>query len=204
MIYVTIILIASVIIGITNGAFAFSAYDESVWRIVFCVSVSVISAIAIDSVFATIIRWLLPKKWFSIEKQRFAAGKGECRFYEKLGVKKWKDKVIELGAFTGFRKNKVADPKNNEYVARYILEANYGIAVHIACVFCGYLVCFIFPTHWYRVGIPVGFVNMVLNALPLIVLRYNLPKLHSLYRFNARRNSRNKAEDGWKESASVA
>ena len=187
MVYVSVILIASVIIGVTNGLFALPAFGDNVWNIVLCVTVSVVGAIFIDSVFATVIRWILPKKWFSIDKKRFAAGKRERRFYEKIGIKKWKDKVIELGAFTGFRKNKIADPANNLYIARYILEANYGIAVHIACIFCGYLVCFIFPAHWYSVGLPVGFVNMVLNALPLMILRYNLPKLHTLYRLNARR-----------------
>lgn len=202
VIYVGIILIASVIIGLINGVFILPAYDGNVWNIVLCVSVSVVGAIAIDSVFATIIRWILPKKWFSIDKKRFAASKRECRFYEKIGIKKWKDKVIELGCFTGFRKNKIADPSNNLYIARYISEANYGIAVHIACVFCGYLVCFIFPAHWYSVGLPVGCVNMVLNALPLMILRYNLPKLHTLYKLNSRRIER--AEAGCKTEKEVS
>lgn len=204
MIYVSVILTASVVIGVINGLFMLPAYDENAWNIVLCVAVSVIGAIAIDSVFATIIRWVLPKKWFSIDKTRFAAGKRERRFYEKIGIKKWKDKVIELGAFTGFRKNKIADPANNLYIARYILEANYGIVVHIACIFCGYSVCFIFPAHWYSVGLPVGFVNMALNALPLMILRYNLPKLHALYKLNARRIKRTEAEDKTEKEVSVA
>ena len=204
MIYVSVILTASVIIGVMNGLFAFSAYDGNVWNIFLCVAVSVVGAIFIDSVFATIIRWILPKKWFSIDKKRFAAGNKERRFYEKIGIKKWKDKVIELGCFTGFRKNKIADPANNLYIERYILEANYGIVVHIACVFCGYLVCFIFPAHWYSVGLPVGFVNMVLNTLPLMILRYNLPKLHALYRLNARRYEHTKAEYKTEKEISVA
>lgn len=204
MIYVGLILIASTIIGVANGLFAFSAYDENVGRIVFCISVSVVAAILIDAFFATIIRWVLPKKWFARERRWFSAGKKECRFYEKLGVKKWKDKVIELGVFTGFRKNKIADPTNNEYIARYIVEANYGVVVHIACIFCGYLVCFIFPEHRYTIGIPVGFVNMVLNFLPFMILRYNLPKLHTLYRLNFRRAAANGSKDGAGENTSVA
>jgi len=204
VIYVSVILIASFIIGLMNGLFAFSAYSENVWNIVLCVAVSVVAAILIDSVFATVIRWILPKRWFAADKKRFAAGKRECRFYEKIGIKKWKDKVIELGAFTGFRKNRIADPANNLYIARYISEANYGIVVHIACVFCGYLVCFIFPAHWYSVGLPVGFVNMVLNALPLMILRYNLPKLHTLYRLNERREKRTEPEYKTEKEVSVA
>ncbi len=189
-----IVLSASVFIGAMNCLFALPTFDGDVWRVVFSVAMSVIAAILIDGIFATIVRWILPKKWFSLDKKRFAAGRRERRFYERLGIKKWKDKVIELGCFTGFRKNRIAEPANNEYIGRYIIEANYGIVVHIACMFCGYLVCLLFPAHWYSVGVPVGFVNMMLNLFPLMILRYNLPKLHSLYRFNLKREKENKTD----------
>ena len=190
MVYLIAIVIASTVIGAINYFFNFAAFNFNAWNIVLCVFVSVVGAIAIDSVFATLVRWACPKKWFSVEKKFWAAKKKECRFYEKIGIKKWKDKVIELGAFTGFRKNKIAEPNNNEYVGRYIVEANYGIGVHIACLFSGYLVCLIYPAYRCWVGLPVGFVSTVLNALPLMILRYNLPKLHTLYRINAKREKR--------------
>ena len=38
------------------------------------------------------------------------------KIYNKLKVKKWKDKIPEIGHFTGFRKNKISDPKNPEYI----------------------------------------------------------------------------------------
>lgn len=177
-----------------NCLFALPTFDGDVWRVVFSVAISVVAAILIDSVFATIVRWVLPKNWFSLDKKRFEAGRRERRFYEILGIKKWKDKVIELGVFTGFRKNRIAEPANNEYIRRYITEANYGVVVHIACLFCGYLVCFLFPAHRYSIGIPVGFVNMMLNFFPLMILRYNLPKLHSLYRFNLKREKESKTD----------
>lgn len=189
------ILSASFIIGAMNYIFVAPLYDVTLWQIAFYVSVSVVAAIAIDALFATVVRWLLPEKWFSVDRKRWAAGKKECRFYEKIGIKEWKDKVIELGCFTGFRKNKIADPNNNEYVGRYITEANYGVGCHITGVLCGYLVCLIFPEYWLSVGLPVGFVNMVLNGLSLMILRYNLPKLHTLYRINLKREKRRQALD---------
>ena len=190
MIYLFSILLAAIAIGVINYFFNFAAFDFNAWNIVLCVVVSVVAAIAIDGFFATLVRWVCPKKWFSADKEFFAAKKKECRFYEKIGIKKWKDKVIELGFFTGFRKNKIADPNNNEYVGRYIVEANYGVMVHIACMIFGYLVCLVFPAHWYSIGLPVGFVGMVLNALSFMILRYNLPKLRTLYRINAKRAKR--------------
>lgn len=190
MIYFSSIILAAVLIGAMNYFFNFAAFNFNAWNVVLCVSVSIVAAIAIDGIFATLVRWCLPKKWFSVERERWAAGKRECRFYEKIGIKKWKDKVVELGFFTGFRKNKIADPNNNEYVARFIVEANYGIGVHIAGMIFGYLVCLVYPAHWYSVGIPVGFVSMILNGLSFMILRYNLPKLRTLYRINLKRAKR--------------
>lgn len=203
MIYATIIILASVFISFVNYFFDFAAFDFNAWNIVLCVSVSVVAAIAIDGLFATVVRWFLPAKWFSVEKEFWAAKRKECVFYEKIGIKKWKDKVIELGFFTGFRKNKIADPNNNEYVGRYIVEANYGVGVHITGVIFGYLVCLVFPSHWYSVGLPVGFVNMFLNGLSLMILRYNLPKLRTLYRINAKRAKRLENAETAKESRSA-
>lgn len=190
MIYFSSIILAAVIVGALNYFFNFAAFDFNAWNIVLCVAVSLVAVGAIDGLFATLVRWICPKKWFAVEKEGFAASKKECRFYEKLGIKKWKDKVVELGFFTGFRKNKIADPNNNEYVARYIIEANYGIGVHVAGMIFGFLVCLVFPAHWYSIGLPVGFVNMIVNSLSFMILRYNLPKLRTLYRINAKRAAR--------------
>lgn len=190
MIYFSSIILAAVIVGAVNYFFNFAAFNFNAWNIVLCVVVSLVAVIAIDGLFATLVRWICPKKWFTVEKEGFAASKTECRFYEKLGIKKWKDKVVELGFFTGFRKNKIADPNNNEYVARYIIEANYGIGVHVAGMIFGFLVCLVFPAHWYSIGLPVGFVNMIVNSLSFMILRYNLPKLRTLYRINAKRAAR--------------
>lgn len=190
MIYFSSIILAAVIVGAVNYFFNFAAFDFNAWNIVLCVVVSLVAVIAIDGLFATLVRWICPKKWFAVDKEGFAANKKECLFYEKLGIKKWKDKVVELGFFTGFRKNKIADPNNNEYVARYIIEANYGIGVHVACMIFGFLVCLVFPAHWYSIGLPVGFVNMIVNSLSFMILRYNLPKLRTLYRINAKRAAR--------------
>ena len=190
MFYLFTILIAAAIIITLNYFFAAPVFGFTIWQIILYVSILVVAAIAIDGFFATVVRWFMPAKWFGVDKEKFAAGKRECRFYEKIGIKKWKEKVIELGVFTGFRKNKIADPMNNEYVARYILEANYGVGVHITGVTLGYLVMLIFPQYWLNMGLPVGVVNMVLNGLSLMILRYNLPKLRTLYRINAKRAAR--------------
>ncbi len=148
----------------------------------------VVIEIIIDIIFATIVRWIMPEKFFSIDKTYFSASKKEMRFYEKIGIKKWKDKVFELGAVTGFRKNKLYSPSDNKYVKRFILEAHYGIIVHVYCIVFGFLIMIanLFYPYFY-VTLPIAIVNLVLNLLPIFILRYNLPKLHSLYKFNKRK-----------------
>lgn len=195
MLYLTSIFVLAAIVAVINAIFVAPAYGMNGWLLVLYVAVSVVGVIAIDGVFATLVRWVLPKKFFGVDKKRFAAGRRECRFYEKIGIKRWKDKVLELGVFTAFSKKKIADPTNNEYVSRYIIEANYGIAVHAACSLFGFLVCLFFPRFWYSVGIPVAVVNMFYNNLSLHILRYNLPKLHTLYRINEKREKRKAVKD---------
>lgn len=183
MFYIVFIIAAMFLIGIFNGFFnpVFEIGYFSL-TIVLCT----LSVIAIDAVFATVVRWVLPRKWFNKEK-KFSAGKRESVFYEKIGIKKWKEKVLELGVFANFRKNKIAEPNNNKYIERYIVEAHYGIAVHICCVIFGFGVIGIFNEVALTVALPVALVNAFLNLLPIMVLRYNLPKLKTLYKLNERR-----------------
>ncbi len=183
--YYIVILISMFIIWLVN--FLFKALPFTWWEIALSVTLTTVAVIIIDGIFATIVRHFLPNKWFDRNKKYYVAGKKECRFYEKLKIKKWKEKVPELGFFTAFSKSEIKDPRNNEYVERFILEANYGIAVHIAGVIFGFIVAF------YRtinIGLWVAIVNAVLNLLPILILRYNLPKLHALYKFNEKTNKK--------------
>ena len=127
MFYIFTILFCMAIIVLCNAIALPPALGFSIIELVIWTTVCTISVIIIDGIFATIVRRLLPLKWFSTEKKGFVAGKRERRFYEKIGIKKWKEKVIELGVFTSFRKNKIAEPNNVEYIRRYIIEANFGI-----------------------------------------------------------------------------
>ena len=41
-----------------------------------------------------------------------------------LSGKNWKDKVAELGFLGGFRKNKINDPANPDYLTTFLMESN--------------------------------------------------------------------------------
>ena len=188
MILVCMAIISLVDIFIVSPHFAFDAwFGSTAVFIILSVIIIVAAVIIIDAITATFVRWCLPKSLFTEDKKGFMAGKKECRFYEKIGIKKWKDKIAELGMFTNFRKNKISDPKNPEYIKRYIMEANYGVSVHLTGIIFGFAVIFVYPLkYWLCFGLPIAIVNAFYNAMSLIILRYNLPKLHTLYKFNMR------------------
>ena len=125
----------------------------------------------------------MPNKWFSMDNKHYHVSKRAQAFYEKLQIRKWKDKVWELGGLGGFRKNKLSQPTNSEYIERFIVESHKGILTHRIGYFVGFLGIFIFPLKYaLGIGIPVAIVNLILNALPVMILRYNIPKLKLLHK----------------------
>ena len=179
MLYLIVILSAMTLIILVNVLLNSTLYNLDFWYIVLAVVLNTISVIVVSGIVATLVRQVLPEKWFN--EMDIKVSKKEMRFYEKLGVKKWKDLVPELGFFAGFRKNKIANPKSIEYVDRYILEINYGIYVHFVSIFASFLIVFIYPLKYCLMfGIPVAIVSVILHLMPLFTLRYNLPKLKSI------------------------
>lgn len=186
--YCLFILFCMAVIAAVNIVVSVPIFGFDAFYVVVAVIIYVVVVIAVDGIAAFTVRYLLPKKWFDIEKSHFCASKKESRFYEKIGIKKWKDKVLELGQFTGFRKNKISAPKDNEFIGRYIVEANYGVGVHIGCIVSGFSIMAFYPPYWLCFGLPVAVVNAFINFLSYAILRYNLPKLHVVYKFNQRKS----------------
>ena len=108
------------------------------------VILAVVLVILVDALVATIAR-LLPKKCANHAYRIFSVSAKERKFYEKLKIRKWKDKVPEIGHFTGFRKNKIAEPKNVEYLDRFLLEICYGEIGHFFGLFFGFAILLFYP-----------------------------------------------------------
>ena len=190
MAYIFIILIMMGIISGLNIAFN-PMYEWYIYLI--AVVAYVIIVIIIDAIVATVIR-KMPEKYFDYHKRVFNTTKSELKFYKLIGVKKWKEHVPELGMFTGFRKNKIANPKDPAYLSRYILEACYGIIIHFWSVPASFLIMlFDFKMYtgnsnlWLCVAMPVAIVNAILIVLPAFILKYNLPKLVRLYEISIKK-----------------
>ena len=164
-------------------------------------TLATVAVMLVDALTATICR-LLPQSFVNPDKQIFQVSAKEKKFYEGLKIRKWKDKVPEIGQFTGFRKNKIDDPKSVEYLDRFLLEISYGEVGHIVSCFTSYLILLLFPVYrlWFAVAIPVATVSLLLNLPSLFILRYNSYKLRIL-RKNLIKKQRLQAEP---LSASIA
>ena len=173
ILYLGIIFFANVLISVLNIVFGTAA----AWWVIVMTVASTVFQFAIDGLFAVIVN-KLPDRWFAMDKKCFQVTKRSQNFYEKLKIRKWKDKVWELGGLGGFRKNKINEPDNPEYFEKFIIESNKGIVTHRIGYFVGFLGVFLFPLKYaFKIGVPVALVNLVLNILPVMILRYNIPKL---------------------------
>lgn len=177
ILYLTTIIVAMVLVISFNNLFNSMFSGISPFWTICVVTLAVILEIAIDGLLAFIIH-SLPNKWFGKDKKLFDVSRKERKFYEKLKIKNWKDKVWELGALGGFRKNKINDPNNPKYLEKFIIESNKGFTLHLAGIFFGFLILlFPMPKYWFCIGLPIAIVNVYLNLLSMMVLRYNVPKL---------------------------
>lgn len=190
VLYLSVVGIAVVLICGFDMIVMAPIMDVLPWFFVLAVVVSVVYQIAIDGLFALICNQI-PPKWVK-DKKFFEVSKKEQRFYEKLGIKKWKDKVLELGSLGGFSKSKINDPNNPEYAERFLIESYKGEIDHILGMIMGFTVIFIFPLKYaWMVGVPVAVVNVFLNLLSTMILRYNTPKLKVLHKRALRNQERN-------------
>ena len=152
------------------------------WLVSIFAFVSIVGMIAINGLVAIICCKCLPKKWFMGDKRIFNPSKKECKFYEKIGIRKWKDKNIDLGQLNGFKKDKVEN--NPEYIERFILECNLGFIEHFVSLFVSVLAMFILPIKfWLPMGLPIVVTSLILNSLPIMILRYNMPRLKTMLKF---------------------
>ena len=201
ILYLSVIFVAMIILCVFNILFGLPFLQSEAWFVVVAVVCGVVFQFVIDGLFATIVHFL-PKKWFSHEKKFFAVSQRERKFLNFCKVKKWKNLVWELGGLGGFRKNKIENPKDEKYVETFLMECNKGVITHLIDLFVGYLVILVFPLRFaLTICLPIAFVNMVLNILPIMVLRYNTPKLLALHTALSKEKltnvgSSDKVEDG--------
>ncbi len=142
-------------------------------------------AVAICGIMAgiiTLITRILPAKVFSPYRHRYKVSRKENKFYNKLKIKKWKDKIPELGKLSGFAKTEIAEPNNPQYIFKFLTENCIAEALHFYSIVAGLLVFVFLPREYvFTIGLPIFFLNMSLHIMPIFVQRYLRPKFLKIY-----------------------
>lgn len=189
--YILTITVCSAILIVIHLFVAMPLFNIPLWYSIVIVISSVLACILIDGILAAIFHTQVKKmKPFS---KYFTVSKRERNFWIKLGVKKFKDYLPDLGVLVKFRKSSIENPKSKEYIYAYMQESCCGEIGHILALFLGYLVIFLFPLKfWLCYGLPIATINAILIFLPAIALRYNRYTLELVYKSLTEREQQTK------------
>ena len=195
MLYIAIIFICSIISAILGIFVGVPLHGVTESRVFGLIIISLLVLVVIDAVCALFVRYCLPKKVFNPFLKCYNVGKKERKFYERIGIRTWKDRIPEAGQlFANFSKTEVADMSNNEYVKKFMEETIYAEIMHWLSMIFSFLIIFLDLRLALTVGLPLVVGNMILNLMPVLVQRYNRPKLMVLYQRNEKINLRKKEE----------
>ena len=155
--------------------------DTAPWYyVVLAVMICTALQFALDGLIALIIN-KMPDRLFGADNPLYHVSPWEKNLYKKLKVRSWKDQVWELGGLGGFSKKNLQDPNSPAYIEKFIIECNKGVLTHRLSYPIGFLPMVFIPNVCaFSIAMPVAVVNLFLNILPTLVLRYNTPKLHFL------------------------
>lgn len=174
--YLSVIGIAMALTSILNVLFQIASPLYVVIAVVWCTALQ----FALDGLVAILIN-KLPDKWFGVDNRLYYVSKAEEKLYRRLKVRLWKDKVWELGGLGGFSKKNLKDPSSPEYIEKFIIECNKGVLTHRLSYPIGFLAMLTLPDVCaFTIALPISVVNLFLNILPTLVLRFNTPLLKSV------------------------
>ena len=182
--YLSVIGTAMVVVSAINIVFCTVSWYNIVIAVVLCTA----AQFALDGFLAVIIN-KLPDSFFSVNNPLYKVSEFEKELYKKFKVRNWKDKVWELGGLGGFSKKNLANPNSPEYIEKFIIECNKGVLTHRLSYPIGFLPMLLIPNICsLTIAFPVALVNLFLNILPTLALRYNTPKLQAILKRMNRKN----------------
>ena len=156
-------------------------FNTASWYyVIILVTVCTALQFALDGMVAILIN-KLPDKWFGVDNPWFRVSETEKKLYKKWKVRSWKDKVWELGGLGGFSKKNLSQLGSPAYIEKFIIECNKGVVTHRLSYPIGFLPMLFIPNICsVSIALPVAVVNLFLNILPTLALRYNTPKLKTM------------------------
>jgi glycosyl-4,4'-diaponeurosporenoate acyltransferase len=138
--------------------------------------------VAIDAIVAIVIH-KLPQKMMNPSNKIYKVYKWERKFYEKLGIRKWKGLVPETGQLCNFKKDKLYDPNSSEYLYKFMVETCYAEVMHFMCAILSFSIMFIpLGKLTLTLCLPISFINSITQLLPALIQRYVRPRIAILYK----------------------
>ena len=184
ILYLSVIGAAMLLISAINILLNTAVWYNVIVAVILCTA----AQFALDGLIAIIIN-KLPNKLFAIDNPLYTVSDAEKNFYKKIKVRRWKDKVWELGGLGGFSKKNLENPGSPEYIERFIIECNKGVLTHRLSYPIGFLPMLLIPNVCaFSIALPTAVVNLFLNILPTLVLRYNTPKLQAMLKRMTRKS----------------
>jgi hypothetical protein len=174
--YFSVIFVSVAAVSLANVLLGTAAWHYVLIAVIWCTALQ----FALDGIIAFLIN-KMPDKWFGADNRAYAVSEREKKLYKRLKVRLWKDKVWELGGLGGFSKKKLKDPRDPGYIELFIIECNKGVLTHRLSYPIGFLAMLTLDgVCSFTIALPIATVNLFLNILPTLVLRYNTPKLQNM------------------------
>lgn len=175
--YLSVIGAAMLLITAVNWILDTAPWYDIVMLVVVCTALQFV----LDGLIAFIIN-KMPDTFFGVDHPWYQVSEAEKSFYQKIKVRSWKNRVWELGGLGGFSKKKLASANSPQYIEKFIIECNKGVLTHRLSYPVGFLPMLMIPNVCaFSIAFPVAVVNLFLNILPTLVLRYNTPKLTMMW-----------------------
>ena len=145
-----------------------------------------ISYIAVMGVASNLIGAALPRRWFDPRRFPFKpwAFEQQGRFYDKLRIRKWKDKLPDMSKYLRFLPRKALTDGSSQRVELLVQETCVAELVHAALMVLALpvLLC----RQWWA-ALMVAVYDLVGNLPFIMIQRYNRPRLERLAEKLARR-----------------
>ena len=131
------------------------------------------------------MRWLIPKSAWNFESKLFRVSKCEVKFYDRIGIRKWKSLVPEMGNTAGFPKRELKT-LDTDYLGRFLWETCYAEGLHFTVGVLGLTALFFVPVRDFYFAVPIVLVNLILHLLPCFIQRYVRYKMLKVYEHQKR------------------
>lgn len=189
MLYFLIISLAMTIVEISAISFSLATGLMSLSRSVIMPFFVNAYVLVVLGVVALLMRIFIPRRFWNANKKMFYVSKKEIDFYNKLEIKKWKERVPEMGCSSGFPKNEIKSLEK-DYLWRFLQENCYAEFMHYVVAILGFTVVFFLEEFDFIFATPILLANVILNIMPSIIQRYNRVKLKNIYEIVVKREEK--------------